>query len=69
MLPRQCWEKVSCGICFLSSGEDLGVVNPFERHAETSSVLIGQLHLEAIFPIDEWIQNHLVLAEVRPALF
>ena len=53
----------------LSSGGQLCRVNPFECFPESFSVMIRQLPFKAILPFDEGIQDHLVRAEIRPALF
>src|SRR5215211_2713713 len=43
-------------------------MNSAERRAEVLPVMIRQVHLKAIPPFDEWVQDHLILSEVRPGL-
>src|SRR6266540_4176789 len=43
-------------------------MNRSKRDPKTALVLIRQLHLEAIFSFNKWIQNYFIIVKVRPIL-
>src|SRR5688572_1510878 len=51
----------------LEFARNLRRVNPFQRFAKPLPMLIRQFHIKAIFPINEGVKDHFVVAEVCPS--